>query len=98
MKVLRVIDMIKKLNIVLSIMPVLLVSVLFAQQHIGTPGQIRVRTDSASSLLLAAVAQSGSISRPVQFENARLATDASNNLKVVIVGGYVNSGKLAISP
>lgn len=58
---------------------------VFAQSR-GTPSTLRVRIDANGALVTAAAAQVNPVTS-VQFNNARLAVDASGNLLTVISGG-----------
>lgn len=69
--------------------------VLSGQQQSGTPDQIRVLTDANGYLLISGAAQTLPVSQPQVFSNARLVTDSSGNLSVVLTGGTI-SGAITI--
>lgn len=60
-------------------------------QGSGTPFTLRVKVDANGYLLAAATAQTNPVTSSV-FTNARLKTDASGNLLVVLVGGATITG------
>jgi len=75
----------KFLGLTVILTGALFVVTLYAQSR-GTPSTLRVRIDANGSLVTASAAQVNPVST-VQFNNARLALDASGNLLTVISGG-----------
>lgn len=69
----------------------LLIPSLCEAQGSGTPYTLRVKVDANGYLLAAATAQTNPITTSV-FTNARLKTDSSGNLLVVLVGGATITG------
>lgn len=75
---------------ILTISLVLSFSSLVFAQGSGTPDQLRVMTDANNYLLVSGILQTNPVSSGL-FGNARLATDASGNLLVVITGGSLTA-------
>lgn len=70
--------------------------VVEAQQR-GTPSQVRVRLDANGFLIAAGSAQTLPLSQPVVFSNARIRTDNSGNLLVVVGSGPISPTGLVVN-